>query len=99
MQKRSIELVDSFLKQKYNVLGARDKASLSGLAIFRRSNQMAHSLGEQELADYLYDRIIVNCPTCLDNKCLRVACLKVAEELLVDAEIAYKLAPVSDGGA
>jgi hypothetical protein len=41
----------------------------------------------------------VNCPTCLDNKCLRVACLKVAEELLEDAEISYKLAPVSDGGA
>jgi len=41
----------------------------------------------------------VNCPTCLDTKCLRVACLKVAEELLEDAEIAYKLAPVSDGGA
>jgi hypothetical protein len=41
----------------------------------------------------------VNCPTCLDTKCLRVACLKVAEELLEDAEIVYKLAPVSDGGA
>ena len=48
---------------------------------------MAHTFGEQELADYLFDRIIVNCPTCLDTKCLRVACLKVAEELLEDAEI------------
>jgi len=28
-----------------------------------------------------------------------VACLKVAEELLEDAEIVYKLTPVSDGGA
>jgi hypothetical protein len=37
--------------------------------------------------------------TCLDNKCLRVACLKVAEELIEDVEISYKLAPVSDGGA
>ena len=26
---------------------------------------MAHTFGEQELADYLFDRIIVNCPTCL----------------------------------
>jgi hypothetical protein len=91
--------VVSFFEQTYNALGARDEASLSGLAIFRRSIHMAHSFGEQELADYLFDRIIVNCPTCLDNKCLRVACLKVAEELLEDAEISYKLAPVSDGGA
>ncbi|MGB7592330.1 MAG: hypothetical protein WCD04_21990 [Terriglobia bacterium] len=60
---------------------------------------MAHTFGEQDLADYLFDRLIVNCPTCLDTKCLRVACLKVAEELLEDAEIVYKLAPVSDGGA
>ena len=60
---------------------------------------MAHTFGEQELADYLFDRIIVNCPTCLDTKCLRVSCLKVAEELIEDAEIVYKLAPVSDGGA
>jgi hypothetical protein len=65
----------------------------------RRTSGMAHNLGEQELADYLFDRIIVNCPTCLDTRCLRVACLKVAEELLEDAEVTYKLAPVSDGGA
>lgn len=60
---------------------------------------MTRSISEQELADYLFDRIIVNCPTCLETKCLRVACLKVAEELLGEAEIAYKLEPVSDGGA
>ena len=70
-----------------------------GFFIERRTIGMAHTFGEQELADYLFDRIIVNCPTCLDTRCLRVACLKVAEELLEDADIVYKLAPVSDGGA
>jgi len=86
------------LEQAYNSVGARLTQSLS-FCYERRTSHMAHNFGEQELADYLFDRIIVNCPTCLDTKCLRVACLKVAEELLEDAEIAYKLAPVSDGGA
>ena len=64
-----------------------------------RYYSMARIYTTQQLSDFLFDRIIVNCPTCLDTKCLRVACLKVAEELLDDAEIVYKLAPVSDGGA
>jgi hypothetical protein len=60
---------------------------------------MTRTFNQQELADYLFDRIIVHCPTCLDTKCLQMACQKVSEELIEDAEITYKLAPVSDGGA
>jgi hypothetical protein len=60
---------------------------------------MARVYTEQALADYLYDRIIVNCPTCPETDCLRVACQLVAAELLEDAEIVPKKEPVSDGGA
>jgi len=60
---------------------------------------MARTFSEQELADYLFDRIIVNCPKCPETGCLRVACQLVAAELLADADIVYKLEPVSDGGA
>jgi len=54
---------------------------------------------EQELADFIFDRIFVHCPKCPDSECLRVACQKVAAELLDQARILYKAAPVSDGGA
>lgn len=54
---------------------------------------------EQELADFIFDRIIVHCPKCPDVECIRAACLKVADDLLEQAEIVYKKEPVSDGGA
>ena len=60
---------------------------------------MARIFTEQALADYLFDRIIVNCPKCPETDCLRVACQLVAAELLEDADIVYKMEPVSDGGA
>ena len=60
---------------------------------------MARTFTQQELADYLFDRIIVQCPKCPDTDCLKIACQVVAEELLEDADISYKLEPVSDGGA
>ncbi len=60
---------------------------------------MARVFTEQQLADYLLDRIIVNCPKCLDVPCLRLACQLVAAELLEDADIVHKAEPVSDGGA
>ncbi len=60
---------------------------------------MARPWTEQELADFMFDRIIVNCPKCPETDCLKIACQLVAAELLQDAEVIYKLEPVSDGGA
>ena len=60
---------------------------------------MTIPFSEQELADFIFDRIFVHCPTCPDSECLRVACQKVAADLLAEAEILYKAQPVSDGGA
>jgi hypothetical protein len=60
---------------------------------------MARIYTTQQLADFLFDRINVNCPRCLDTRCLKIACSLVAEELLEEAEIVHKLEPVSDGGA
>lgn len=60
---------------------------------------MARPWTEQELADFMFDRIIVNCPKCPETDCLKIACQLVAAELLQDAEVLYKLEPVSDGGA
>lgn len=60
---------------------------------------MARPFNQQELADFLFDRIIVQCPKCPETDCLRVACQLVAAELLEEAEILYKTEPVSDGGA
>jgi hypothetical protein len=60
---------------------------------------MAREFTTQQLADFLFDRIIVNCPKCLETGCLKIACTLVAEELLEDAEIIHKLEQVSDGGA
>jgi len=60
---------------------------------------MGRTFSEQELADFLFDRIIVNCPKCVEADCLRVACQQVAAELLEDTEIRFHRDPVSDGGA
>jgi len=60
---------------------------------------MARIFTEQQLADFLFDRIIVNCPKCLDTACLKIACQLVATELLEEADLVHKLEPVSDGGA
>ena len=60
---------------------------------------MGRTLSEQELADFLFDRIIVNCPRCLEVDCLRAACQQVAAELLEDTEIRFRRDPVSNGGA
>ena len=58
---------------------------------------MGRTFSEQELADFLFDRIIVNCPTCLEVDCLRMACQTVAAELLEDTEIRFRRDPVADG--
>ncbi|MFZ0964317.1 MAG: hypothetical protein WAO35_25920 [Terriglobia bacterium] len=60
---------------------------------------MAREFTTAQLSDFLFDRIIVNCPKCLETGCLKIACTLVAEELLEEAEIVHKLEPVSDGGA
>ncbi len=60
---------------------------------------MARVFTQQQLADFLFDRIIVNCPKCLETGCLKLACTLVAEELIEEADIVHKLEPVSDGGA
>jgi hypothetical protein len=65
----------------------------------RRQKPMKVPFSEQELADFIFDRIIVHCPKCPDVECIRAACLKVADDLLEQAEIVYKKEPVSDGGA
>lgn len=59
---------------------------------------MAVPFSEQELAEFIFDRIIVHCPRCPDVDCIRGACLKVADDLLDLADICYKATPVSDGG-
>lgn len=74
------------------------RCSLATLTL-RRVTPMAMPLSEQELADIIFDRIIVHCPKCPDVACIRAACLKVAADLLVEAEIVYRVEPVSDGGA
>jgi hypothetical protein len=60
---------------------------------------MSRVFTQQQLADFLFDRIIVNCPECLDTGCLKIACTLVAEELIEEADILHKFEPVSDGGA
>lgn len=54
---------------------------------------------EQELAEFLFDRIIVHCPKCQDTQCIRSACQKTAEDLIRAAEVSYRDQPVADGGA
>ena len=60
---------------------------------------MTLHFSEQELADLIFDRIIVHCPKCPESECLRVACQKVAAELLGEAEVLHRAEPVTDGGA
>jgi hypothetical protein len=60
---------------------------------------MARVFTTQQLADFLFDRMIVNCPKCLETGCLRIACQLTAEQLLEEADMVHKLEPVSDGGA
>jgi hypothetical protein len=60
---------------------------------------MARVFTTQQLADFLFDRIIVNCPKCLETGCLKIACQLTAEELLEEADMIHKLEPTSDGGA
>jgi hypothetical protein len=60
---------------------------------------MTVPFSEQELADFIFDRLLVHCPKCPDTECIRQACMKVADDLLDLADIAYKAEPVSDGGA
>jgi hypothetical protein len=60
---------------------------------------VARAFTMHQLSDFLFDRIIVNCPKCLDTRCLKIACTLVAEELLEEADIVHKLEPVSDGGS
>lgn len=64
-----------------------------------RIYSMARIFTTQQLSDFLFDRIIVNCPKCLDTRCLKIACTLTAEELMEEADIVHKLEPVSDGGA
>ena len=60
---------------------------------------MARVFTTQQLSDFLFDRIIVNCPKCLETGCLKIACNLVAEELMEEADIVHKQEQVSDGGA
>lgn len=60
---------------------------------------MARSFNQQELTDFLFDRLIVHGPSGPDLEWLRPACEKVALELLEEAELLYRVEPFSDGGA
>lgn len=60
---------------------------------------MARSFTEQELAEFLFDRLIVRGPSGPDTEWLLPACQEVAADLLEEAEICHKTEPVSDGGA
>ncbi|HTG59548.1 MAG TPA: hypothetical protein VMG63_09095 [Terriglobia bacterium] len=60
---------------------------------------MSRTFTEQELAEFLFDRLIVQGPSCPDTSWLRPACEQVAEELLNEAEVLHRSEPISDGGA
>jgi hypothetical protein len=60
---------------------------------------VSRTFTEQELAEFLFDRLIVQGPSCPDTSWLRPACEQVAEELLNEAEVLHRSEPVSDGGA
>ena len=60
---------------------------------------MARSFTEQELSEFLFDRLIVHGPSGPDTTWLQSACQVVASDLLEEAEILHKTEPVSDGGA
>ena len=61
---------------------------------------MTRLVTEQELTEFLFDRLIVHGPSGPDTEWLRPACQQVATELLEEAEIFYKESDrVLDGGA
>lgn len=60
---------------------------------------MARSFTQQELTEFLFDRLIVHGPSGPDTEWLRPACQEVAGDLLEEAEVLYKVKPFSDGGA
>ena len=60
---------------------------------------MARGFTEQELTEFLFDRLIVHGPSGPDTEWLRPACQQVAAELLEEANVLYKVERVSDGGA
>jgi hypothetical protein len=60
---------------------------------------MARSFTEQELAEFLFDRLIVHGPSGPDTTWLAPACQRAAAELLQEADVVYKFEQVSDGGA
>ena len=60
---------------------------------------MPREFTKGELADFLFDRLIVQGPSCPDTSWLKPACEQVAEELLEEAAILHKTEWVSDGGA
>ena len=61
---------------------------------------MTRQINEQELAEFLFDRLIVHGPSGPDTEWLRPACQQVATELLEEAEITYRESDrVLDGGA
>lgn len=60
---------------------------------------MARSVTEQELAEFLFDRLIVHGPSGPDPDWLRPACQEVATDLLDEANVVYKQVQVADGGA
>ena len=61
---------------------------------------MMRTVNEQELAEFLFDRLIVHGPSGPDTDWLRPACQEVAVDLLDEANVVYKEAHrVADGGA
>ena len=60
---------------------------------------MMRTLTEQELAEFLFDRLIVHGPSGPDPDWLRPACQEVAVELLDEANVVFKEAHAADGGA
>jgi hypothetical protein len=61
---------------------------------------MTRTLTEQELAEFLFDRLIVHGPSGPDTEWLRPACQLVAVELLEETVVVYREAHrVADGGA
>ena len=60
---------------------------------------MARSFNEQELTEFLFDRLIVHGPSGPDTDWLRSACQAVAADLLDEAEVLHRTEIVSDGGA
>ena len=60
---------------------------------------MARAFAEDELAEFLFDRLIVHGPSGPDTQWLAQACQQAAAELLREADVVYRFEPVSDGGA